>query len=536
MDQLNIEQQKAVDALKKGSVAVIAGPGSGKTQTLTAAVQVVLTVGIKASDILCLTFTKKAADNLSSRIGQRSNLFVGTFHALAHRLLGDQLEGQHLMKNDETDAVLTELKVPGLTVRELGLQISRAKNGSLATPQTDKLLRAYNALLADRGWFDYDDLIIRCHEQQLQAGPAKQYKYIFVDEFQDTSPRQYELLQSLAGPGTKLFVIGDPHQSIYRFRGADGSVFARFSLDFKSQILHLSTNYRSAGTIVSIGNKIFPDKSMQTAFRTDRGMVRHIETLDEFSEAEYVLSAVEQSLGGTSWERTHHDTADLDAAQFSDFAVLYRTRRQGEVLADKLRAAGLPVQRLGEESPYAAKEARLIQTALNEVGELAENPDTAVREVLAKLHMAPSPVTLQFENLAVRFENIKDFLGYIEDVSAQEYFDPAADAIVLSTIHSSKGLEFKHVFVVGCVDGVLPNKRAKTEVEQAEEHRLFYVALTRARDTLTLLSTKKFGGKPARPSPFLKLLNLPSEPDNQLAVIQKRRTKSRLKRSQQSLF
>lgn len=536
MNTLNADQARAIQTLEKGnSVAVIAGPGSGKTYTLATAVAETLKTGAKPRNTLCLTFTKKAADNLRERIGQRSNLFVGTFHALAYRLLGDKLEDQHLMTNEEMYAVIAALKISGLTIRELGLQISRAKNGSLTTPQAGKLLEAYDAILQERGWFDYDDLITRCLDE-LQSRLTRTYSHIFVDEFQDTSPKQYELLQNLMGPDTKLFVIGDPNQSIYRFRGADGSVFNRFEKDFSPEVVNLQTNYRSGGSIVTLANGIFPDALPQNAARTDEGAIHYIETLDEFSEAEYILRAIEQSLGGTSWERTHHDAAELKAARFGDFAVLYRTRRQGEVLAEKLRAAGLPVQRLGEESPYLSLEVQTLLNALKEREASSELLGSTLHSLAEELNLANQPAVVQLENMAMRFRTAEDLFNYLEELAVQEYFDPAADAVVLSTVHASKGLEFKHVFVAGCVEGVLPSKRAKTPAELAEERRLFYVALTRTRDSLTLLSMQKSGGKPAKPSSFLQLLNLPAETDSELAVTQKRRTKARVRRAQQRLF
>ncbi|HVX56528.1 MAG TPA: ATP-dependent helicase, partial [Candidatus Saccharimonadales bacterium] len=367
MNTLNQEQQAALDALQSGNVAVLAGPGSGKTHTLVAAVQTILERQPTAR-VACLTFTNKTAEQLRSRLSTQprrsSRSFIGTFHSLATRVLKESgAELPPIASEQEVAAVLAGLttakrlrgSAAETNARELVLLISRYKNGSLDTPDAARLTAAYDAALAERGIIDYDDLILRCIEH-IRAGELPIYDYLLVDEFQDTSPRQYELLQALDKRAqTRFFIIGDPRQSIYRFRGADGSVLQRFSADWRPQLIVLSHNYRSAQGIVAAANRVFADdeQTQQHSIRQTPGTVRLIETLDEYGEADYVLRAIEHALGGTEWHRTHHEQQWLDADRFADFAVLYRTRRQGELLAKKLRAAGLPVQRLGEDSPYA---------------------------------------------------------------------------------------------------------------------------------------------------------------------------------------
>ncbi|HVX56850.1 MAG TPA: 3'-5' exonuclease, partial [Candidatus Saccharimonadales bacterium] len=143
---------------------------------------------------------------------------------------------------------------------------------------------------------------------------------------------------------------------------------------------------------------------------------------------------------------------------------------------------------------------------------------------------------LQLENLAARFADLAAFLHHMDSLAGQAFFDPAADAITLSTIHSAKGLEFRHVLVAGCNDGVLPGKRAVAADDLAEERRLFYVAITRARDSLLLLCSRQCDGKPASPSSFLKPLQLSTETDSGLAEIERRRQRVRQKRAQGRLF
>lgn len=562
--ELSDEQRSALSALEAGDVAVIAGPGSGKTHTLVAAVRQALD-GAPSSRIICLTFTNKAADNLKRQLPTGPNLFVGTFHALAATLLPGN--PPHKLADAETIyALLSGLKrsqsLRAASVHELGLLISRCKNGSLDSEDARYATAEYDAALRRRDLIDYDDLILQAVEQAANVPPGD---YLFVDEFQDTSPKQYELLQKLRGERTKLFVIGDPRQSIYRFRGADGSVFDRLQADARIRTVTLSRNYRSSRRVVAAANRIFAAQATQTAQRTQDGSAIGVETLDEYSEPEYAANVIQQALGGTEWHYTHHDAPALEAASFRDFAVLYRTRRQGELLARKLRQAGLPVQRLGEDSPYATPLMRLFTAALSfvespdEAAKLAveqtaaaaklkvkpdqlrrldasKSPAEAAGDLAENLGQADTDTAVQLENLSARFESLTGLIDYLRSLAEQDFFDPAADAVCLSTIHASKGLEFRHVFVAGCNDGVLPSSRAEDPEGLAEERRLFYVALTRARDSLTLLHTRTWGGQAAKPSPFIGLAAVPATIDPSLTGTERARARQRRRRAQQKLF
>lgn len=564
MSDLNPEQLAALQALASDNVAVLAGPGSGKTHTLTAAVRATLQQQPTAN-LLCLTFTTKAAEQLAALLPRQANLFIGTFHAFSAQLLRAVGSLPAIADSQTLIGLLAELKrsrdLQGLNARELQLIISRYKNGSLVTNAARRLTRAYDFALAERGLIDYDDLILRALSLATQQTA---YDYILVDEFQDTSPKQYELLQALSDAHTRCFVIGDPKQSIYRFRGADGSVFDKLQADAHPRRISLSANYRSAPAIVQAANQIFPEQAAQQAKRPDGGAVHCVETLDEYTEADYVSRSIEQALGGTEWQHTHHDTPVLAAGSFSDFAVLYRTRRQGALLAQKLRGAGLPVQCLGEDSPYATPLSQLIKSLLRYTLQPDEPTWRLVESTagIAKLTIRSEALTerqttgspsqrihhltellgqdtnalQQLENLASRFTKVTDLLDYLDRLSEQSFFDNAADAVCLSTIHASKGLEFRHVFVAGCNAGLLPSSRATEDEDKAEELRLFYVAITRARDSLTLLCDQRLTGKPAQPSSFLKLLGVPLQTDEQLAAIQHTRARRRQKRAQQRLF
>ncbi len=558
---LNSEQEKAIKAAGIGHVVVIAGPGTGKTHTLISAALHLLEQHVKPSQILVLTFTNKAADELTARLKKsRSGKLpqATTFHAWAYQQIKKDLANKKLVDNFTQRQLLLELKKQTgskHTVRELGLIIARAKNGADAPP----LLKAYDELLARDNLIDFDDLL----RLYLDSEHKPAYTHVLVDEFQDTSPLQYQLLERCIEAGAKAFVIGDPNQSIYGFRGADGEVFDSFATDYQPTIVRLSDNYRSARTIVEAAAGIFPDAAQHPVNKHD-GLVRIIETLDSFSEADYIIRSIEQALGGTDWAAVHHDERQLDSQHFRDFAVLYRHNRAGQRLAEKLRAAGLPLQVTGEDSPYATPLAQAVLAAflyLNEPNEQTKQQAVqAVRTLgnksslawLDQLDATQSPVQLArdvIEQLgqAERVDELRSVLqgigqqpdlptaiSYWQTLAEQDFYDPAADCVTLSTIHASKGLEFRHVFVAGCVDGVLPHAKG----DPAEEKRLFYVAITRAIASATLLHGRKQGGKPAAPSSFLAALpaSVPRQTDDELETIEKRRARTRLKRSQQSLF
>lgn len=562
MENLNSEQRAAVGTLDKGHVAVVAGPGTGKTHTLISAVLDRLEDGVPAEAILALTFTNKAAGELTARLkkGRAGKVpQATTFHAWAYSQIKDKLDDRKLADNFALTQALHELKKQTSskhTVRELGLIISRCKNGSDNSAASKALLKAYDELLARDNLIDFDDLL----RLYLDGTTKPTYQYIFVDEFQDSSPLQYQLLKRFVDSGARLFAIGDPNQSIYGFRGAGGEVFDKLLNDYRPEVVRLTQNYRSATAIVEAAAGLFPGSAQQPV-NEQPGFVRIVETLDIHTEADYLIRTIEHALGGTDWSAVHHDEHNLGAEHFRDFAVLYRHNRQGRLLAERLRSAGLPVQVTGEESPYATPLALAVLGALLYISEpedeFKQRAVTAARLIgnktslpwLDEVDIAQPPAKLAEAVLkhlgkADEMQPVLNGLSMQPDLPAavawwqglaeQEFYDPTADCITLSTIHASKGLEFRNVFVAGCNKDILPSRKGDID----EEKRLFYVALTRAIESATLLSCRSIGGKPAEPSRFLVELpdTVQRQTDDHLEQIQKRRTKARLKRSQQSLF
>jgi superfamily I DNA/RNA helicase len=561
MEGLNSEQQTAVKTATRTHVAVMAGPGTGKTHTLIAVVQNLLDSGVSPEKLVILTFTNKAADELAARLQKHNSATlpaVTTFHAWAYQQIKRSLGGKKLLDAFEQRQHILELrKQTGSksTTRELNLLISRAKNGSDTTPKSLALLKAYDELLARDGLIDFDDLL----RLYLESSHTTSYTHVLVDEFQDTSPLQYRVLQRYITDGAKLFVIGDPNQSIYGFRGAGGEVFDAFTNDCQPTAIRLTHNYRSARAIVETAGGIFPDAKQQ-AVHAEAGNVQVVETLDAFSEADYIIRTIEQVLGGTDWDKVHHDERLLAAENFQDFAVLYRQNRRGKQLAEKLRAAGLPVQITGEDSPYATPLAQAVLAAMCYC--MDANDDTK-RQALQAARLVGVKSTGWLDALdssqpsdavaadvlrhfgkveQTDFQPVLNSLHHYPDLAAaithwqvlaeQDFYDPTADCITLSTIHASKGLEFRHVFVAGCNEGLLPHDKG----DIAEEKRLFYVAVTRAIETLTLLYSRRKDGQPARPSRFLMDIKAARQTDPALEMTEKRRARTRLKRAQQTLF
>ncbi len=341
------QQQDAAGA-PGPAVAVIAGPGAGKTKTLTDRVEWLITQrGAKPREITAVTFTNQAAgelrQRLSARLGARAAgaMTIGTFHSICWQQAGRPA----LVGESEALALARQLlEGRGLKVspRRFLQEVSRAKGGQPPRDAsvTPELREAYQALLGGR--LDFDDLLL----QALEAEPAdrRPFTYLLVDEFQDCNQAQYQLALHWAKGGKGLFVIGDPDQSIYGFRGAAGDCFQRLGQDIPSlETVRLTRNYRSTPEILGSAlaavshNPGGPRKLL--AQRAHGAKVRLLAAQDEFSEAVFIAKEVAAMAGGVDM---------LGASQrggfraFSDIAVLCRTRRQLELIERCLRHDDIP--------------------------------------------------------------------------------------------------------------------------------------------------------------------------------------------------
>lgn len=561
--EINAAQQQAVNT-EAAEVLVIAGPGTGKTKTLTDRIAYLLQQKVvPAKQILALTFTKKAAEEMQVRVSalvKASEMpTITTFHGLCYELLGQTLT---FVSDLQRLKIVKSLGKPAslkhLSTRELGLVISKAKN-SVEPQDTEvvKLVDSYNQGLHVQHLHDFDDLLVDAYAK-LQDSAKLPYRYILVDELQDTNRLQYEILK-LLGAGN-LFVIGDPNQSIYGFRGASGDIFAQFKSDFPDALeITLTANYRSAAEIVRLSNAIFPDQPALEPKAAVSGQVRAVEVLNEYGEADWVLGEIQKAIGGGDFLRAVSDDDRHKHRALKDFAVLYRSRSAAHALQKAVEASGLPYQIVGDGSPYEKPDVQAVIAVLRAIQtgdtvELASLSQDSQRKAaqLLKEHAKQSPSDLaekvastlgleldrDFSQLfatLTRFKTVKSAVQYFDDIAQTGFYDPAADAITLLTIHASKGLEFPVVFLIGMQEGVLPSERG----DRQEEKRLFYVAATRAKERLEITYARNRGSQPAKPSSFLAELwadVLPRITDPELQSQARRIAKRHIKRSQSSLF
>lgn len=562
----NTEQRRAIDA-PDGPVAIIAGPGTGKTKTLVARLHALIDRGVPPTQLLALAFTKKSAQEIAARFASsKANVpHISTFHALCFELL-TQKRGKPPTFITEPGRMALVRKLPrptllkGLSTRELSLLISRAKNGAEQDSVLNAFVGEYNKMLGDKSLSDFDDLLVQTRDL-LRLDPAwrqslqKRFTHILVDEFQDTNALQYELLQLLRG-NDNLFVIGDPLQSIYGFRGAAGNMFTTFARDFPQALtITLVTNYRSAQAVVRLANAVYPDTPALVAHSTAPGTVAACEVLNEYSEAAWIMNAIQQAIGGSDFQQAVSADRRADHLGLGDLAVLYRSRSVARVLQQQLEASGIPFQVVGEGSPYETPAVQaVVQLFAHAVDPAVTTADLTQAQVeyLTTFNAADDPhktairlveqfgfeltgALRQFLGGLIRFKTVAEASAYFGTIATTGFYDPRADAITLLTIHAAKGLEFTHVFLIAAEDGVLPS----TKGELAEEKRLFYVAVTRAKQQLDILHTHTRGGKPSTISPFVAAIDpriLPRRRDESFQKDAVRARKRQAKRAQAKLF
>ncbi len=379
--ELNGAQREAVTTTE-GPLLVVAGAGSGKTRVLTYRVAYLLEQGVRPDEILAITFTNKAAAEMRSRIesavGARARaIWILTFHAACGRILRREAERLGYRSNftiyDQADQVrlvrncLEELErdPKRFTPRGIHTQISNAKNQLIGPDEYAKRVESfYDQTVADvyaayqRRLFglnavDFDDLLMLTVEV-LQRFPearerwAKAFRYVMVDEYQDTNHAQYVLLQLLSSHNQNLMVVGDPDQSIYRFRGADIGNILSFERDFPgTRVIPLEQNYRSTNAILSAANAVIENnrERKEKHLWSDLGEgdpVRVVETEDEHAEARFVAAEVAALLEyGLS---------------LGEIAVVYRTNAQSRVLEDVFVRQGVAYQVIGGPRFYERAE------------------------------------------------------------------------------------------------------------------------------------------------------------------------------------
>ncbi|MDU4961678.1 MAG: UvrD-helicase domain-containing protein [Sporomusaceae bacterium] len=364
---LNPQQWQAVCATD-AAVAVAAGPGTGKTRTLVCRIAyLVEQCGVPPARITAVTFTNKAAAEMQNRLARHFGdkrtvkaMTIGTFHSICLRQLAKQQDRRSVAIIDSGSAasIMEELiKDSGLklSVRDTLKAISLQKNGAEAADPAalPPLYDDYCARLAQYGVMDYDDIllnVLRQAEADGAAEPDSCFSHLLVDEFQDINAVQYRLIKAWSKNSDSLFIIGDPDQSIYGFRGSDCRYFDRFAVELSAQQIRLTQNYRSTPEILACANAVIAGDGQPRCLEPNRqsgANVRRIAVNDDFAEALYVAKEINRLVGGIDMLAAHQIKTSarkkaVHTRGFADIAVLYRTNRQAAVLEQCLQTEGIP--------------------------------------------------------------------------------------------------------------------------------------------------------------------------------------------------
>ena len=555
LDRLDAMQRVAASA-PGGPLLIVAGPGTGKTRTLTHRIAYLCAeLGVFPHRCLAITFTRRAAEELKDRLdgllGEGSeDITVGTFHSV----------GLSILKENA--------KAAGLPPK---WRIADDADRSAAREQAGDDDAAYRKLLRLQDLVDLDDLItlpveLLRDEPALVEKYRRQWQWIFVDEYQDVDEAQYELLRLLSPADGNLCAIGDPDQSIYSFRGSDVKYFLRFNEDFvDARLVRLTRNYRSSAPILAAAVQAIAPSTLVSGRRLDPArldpespLVGRYFAASVADEADFVVRTVDELVGGLSHRSLDSGRVDSRAVapgtlSFSDIAVLYRTDAQSGPIVEALSRAGVPVQKRSHNRLRDRAGVQVIARELRHEAGLGGSLAARVKlaaQVLAQRYAAP---TLDGEQIAPEDvwaaadlllplahrigDDLPRLLQEIATGAEVDALDPRAEAVNLLTLHAAKGLEFPVVFLVGCEDGLLPMRwpgSTPADDETAEERRLFFVGLTRAQDRLYVThAARRFRHGSERdqsPTPFLDAIDaglfermgdkVPSRPrDRQLRLL-----------------
>ena len=552
-------EQRAAAAVVKGPLLIVAGPGTGKTRTLTHRIaHLIADRGVPPDQCLAITFTRRAADELAERLrvlvpasSEGGGVAVATFHSLGLAIVREQRAalglGPGFRVADEVERLGLLRAVSGASDREARRLLeatgrrrrARAAHGPGAAPlpaaEVDGLLGDYDALLRERGLVDFDDLlalpvILLGGDRELAARYRDRWRWISVDEYQDVDELQYRLLRLLTTTDGNLCAIGDPDQAIYGFRGADVGFFLRFRQDFPSAAsVHLTRNYRSSAAIVGAAlQAVAPGTLVRgrvlraVGERAAPPRLKVHRAASEAAEAEFVVHTIERLLGGSTFFSFDSGRVDGEGEadlSFGDVAVLYRTDAQAAAVAEALSRAGMPFQKRSHDRLADLPGVQAVVRALHDTpdaggGDRDSPVLTRVRRAAETAEVAAADLELLVPLAERCGADLQRFLGELALGAQVDSFDPRADRVWLLTLHAAKGLEFPVVFMVGCEDGLLPmrfgaGERAAEEV--AEERRLFFVGMTRARSHLYLSWAARRARhgtvRESAPSPFLAAID-----------------------------
>lgn len=580
INKLNAEQRKAV-IQTEGPIIVLAGAGSGKTRVLIhRLLYLVLEKKVKPSNILLVTFTNKAAGEMLERTLKvfdehkiTEQPVVGTFHAICAKILrregrniGIPIGFQIFDEQDQTEAVkeafpLLDLSIKDVRPKAVLNAISQAKNQMIDElsyssfahgyfqETVARVYPVYQQILKEHEALDFDDLLIKTIELFKKSPEVieryqDKFKYVLVDEYQDTNEAQYQLTKLFGGKTRNICIVGDFSQSIYSFRGADFRNLEKFKRDFPESITFpLSQNYRSTQRILDAAysvisnNALHPILSLWTENKGGEEIII-FPAESEHNEAEFIISQI--------LEAKHKDSK----VNFSDVAVLYRTNAQSRALEETFLHNSIPYILVGGTRFYDRREVKDVlsylaflanpknKVALKRITKIGKKRmekfleyakeassreylnNKSTIELLDEMLNKTSYLDLydekdpeeksrienikELRSVAIEFPNLNQFLENVALVE-QEYSSTTLkgtmpdkvikgvkDAVTLMTMHAAKGLEFKTVFIVGMEEGLFPHSQSMLDnSELEEERRLCYVGITRAKEKLYLTFAKR---------------------------------------------
>ena len=591
----NQSQINAVDHFS-GPMLVLAGPGSGKTTVITYRTKKLIEeYGVNPSNILVITFTKAAAREMQERfeklVGGKRNVTFGTFHAVYFKILkyAYNYSAANILSEERKHDILKEifinlkLEIDDETEFMSGIinEISMVKGDMLdiehyyskncSESVFKEIYSRYNDKLIKSNLIDFDDMLVMCYElltkrQDILRMWQNKYQYILIDEFQDISKVQYEIIKLLAKPENNLFIVGDDDQSIYRFRGARPEIMINFLKEYpKAKQITLDTNYRSNNNIVDMSMKLisnneirFKKKIHGTKVSDNYPVIRKFQ--NQIDESIYIINIINQLL------KNKHS--------YKDIAILYRTNTNPAFLVEKLIEYNVPFRMrdtipniynhflaqnimsyikiaMGDDSRkeylsiinrpkrYIGRDA--FDTPLVDLDEVrdyyedkpyvVERIDRFEYDIMMLERMTPYAAInyirkgIGYDEFVdeyatyrrIKKEELYDILDELQESSRgyktyEEWFahieeygnqlmeqqkinNDKSEGVELATMHGSKGLEYKTVIIIDAIEGITPYKKAVLDEDIEEERRLFYVAMTRAKDNLYILYPERKYGK-----------------------------------------
>ncbi len=614
LDTLNINQRKAAEHID-GPCLVVAGAGSGKTKVLTTRIANLIDNGIYSSNILAITFTNKAAKEMKERLSniiENNWAFVGTFHSFGVKIVRENYERLGMERNftildadDVTSVVKKIMKDLEIDPKEIApayvkSKISFIKNEMLTESGVDKyfntyvekkvveIYRKYEATLKKNNAIDFDDLLKKpvelfIHNSDVLEAYQDKFKYILVDEYQDTNEVQYKLIKMLSAKNKNIFVVGDVNQSIYAFRGSNYKNIMNFEKDFSNcKVISLNQNYRSTTNILNAANCVIKNNSERKDVDLfsnlgEGAQIQYHRYFNDLSEAKGVVGEIKDLVSS--------------GINRKDIAIFYRTNAQSRGIEEAMMKANIPYKVVGSFFFYKRKEIkdllsylklisnnkddisleRVINvpkrgigpTSVNNLRSHAEEMNLSMfdainsgkelkfKEIVLDIIKAKEDLSLtelidyvldksgmiseleaektleadiridnlmEFKSITENYQketgnvNLEDFLediSLVADINEHKDFD---DVVTLMTIHASKGLEYKVVFLMGAEESILPHQNSlfdKAGLE--EERRLCYVAITRAKEKLFISNAERrmlFGKTTANiPSRFIDEIN-----------------------------